>query len=260
MVITAIGVLFSTVSRSWHAVCITVAIKKLKIFQKEKVIMNVFKRMGDIISSNVNSMLDKMEDPKKMINLMITEMEDTEREIRMSIAEKTAEGESIRRNLESVNAATARWAERASLAVDNGNDDLAREAIIEKKKSSETAAILEKDLTTLDNIIVSLKEQLSEVSAKLTEMKAKRTELVERAAAAKNKMKVNETLREADSVRYAKKFEELQSRIEKWEAEAKIFSPDAKVKTAGESFEEMELSRDVEAELSALKNRNRETE
>ena len=99
--------------------------------------MNVFKRMGDIISSNVNSMLDKMEDPKKMINLMITEMEDTEREIRMSIAEKTAEGESIRRNLESVNAATARWAERAALAVDNGNDDLAREAIIEKKKSSE---------------------------------------------------------------------------------------------------------------------------
>ena len=215
--------------------------------------MNVFKRMGDIISSNVNSMLDKMEDPKKMINLMITEMEDTEREIRMSIAEKTAEGESIRRNLESVNAATARWAERAALAVDNGNDDLAREAIIEKKKSSETAAILEKNLITLDNIIVSLKEQLSEVSAKLTEMKAKRTELVERAAAAKNKMKVNETLREADSVRYAKDYGARAS-------EVMFFSPDTKVKTAGESFEEMELSRDVEAELSALKNRNRETE
>ena len=220
--------------------------------------MNVFKRMGDIISSNVNSMLDRMEDPKKMINLMITEMEETEREIRMSIAEKSAETESIRRNLESVNAQTARWAERAALAVDNGNDDLAREAIIERKKSAETAALLEKNIATLENIIVSLKEQLGEVSAKLTEMKAKRTELVERAAAAKNKMKVNETLRETDSVRYAKRFEELQSRIEKWEAEAKVFSADTHIKTTGESFEEMELSRDVEAELCALKNRNRE--
>ncbi|MGN0905616.1 MAG: PspA/IM30 family protein [Bullifex sp.] len=220
--------------------------------------MNVFKRMGDIISSNVNSMLDRMEDPKKMINLMITEMEETEREIRMSIAEKSAENESIKRNLESVNAQTARWAERAELAVDNGNDDLAREAIIERKKSAETAALLEKNIATLENIIVSLKEQLGEVSAKLTEMKAKRTELVERAAAAKNKMKVNETLREADSVRYAKRFEELQARIEKWEAEAKVFSGGTQVKTTGESFEEMELSRDVEAELSALKNRNRE--
>ena len=58
--------------------------------------MNVFKRMGDIISSNVNSALDKMEDPKKMINLMITEMEDTEREIKVSIAEKSAELDSIK--------------------------------------------------------------------------------------------------------------------------------------------------------------------
>ncbi len=220
--------------------------------------MNVFKRMGDIISSNVNSMLDRMEDPKKMINLMITEMEDTEREIRCSIAEKTAEQDSIKRNLESANAAVSRWAERAALAVDSGNDDLAREAIIERKKSAETAAILEKNISTLENIIVSLKEQLSEVNAKLTEMKAKRTELVERAAAAKNKMKVNETLREADSIRYAKRFEELQSRIEKWEAEAKVFSAAPQTKTTGESFEEMELSRDVEAELSALKNRTRE--
>ena len=217
--------------------------------------MNVFKRMGDIISSNVNSALDKMEDPKKMINLMITEMEDTEREIKVSIAEKSAELDSIKRNISSADDTVKRWAERAQMAVDKGNDEMAKEAIIEKRNALETLKALEANSATIENIIISLKEQLSEVSAKLNEMKAKRNDLLSRANAAKEKMKVNETLREADSIKYAKRFEELQSRIEKWEAEAKIFSTtQPQIKSTRESFEEMERERDIEEELAKLKN------
>ena len=226
-----------------------------KVFHEGDIKMNVFKRMGDIISSNVNSALDKMEDPKKMINLMITEMEDTEREIKVSIAEKSAELESIKRNISSADDTVKRWADRAQMAVDKGNDDMAKEAIIEKRNALENLKALEANSATLENIIISLKEQLNEVSAKLNEMKTKRNDLLSRANAAKEKMKVNETLREADSIKYAKRFEELQSRIEKWEAEAKIFSPSQKqIKSTKESFEEMELERDIEEELNKLKN------
>ena len=217
--------------------------------------MNVFKRMGDIISSNVNSALDKREDPKKMINLMITEMEDTEREIKVSIAEKSAELDSIKRNISSADDTVKRWAERAQMAVDKGNDEMAKEAIIEKRNALETLKVLEANSATIENIIISLKEQLSEVSAKLNEMKAKRNDLLSRANAAKEKIKVNETLREADSIKYAKRFEELQSRIEKWEAEAKVFSTtQPQIKSTRESFEEMERERDIEEELAKLKN------
>ena len=182
-------------------------------------------------------------------------MEDTEREIKVSIAEKSAELDSIKRNISSADDTVKRWADRAQMAVDKGNDEMAKEAIIEKRNALETLKALEANSATIENIIISLKEQLNEVSAKLNEMKAKRNDLLSRANAAKEKIKVNETLREADSIKYAKRFEELQSRIEKWEAEAKVFSTtQPQIKSTRESFEEMERERDIEEELAKLKN------
>lgn len=216
--------------------------------------MNVFRRMADIFNSNVNSALDKMEDPKKMINLMITEMEETEIQIRGSIAEKTAELTTLNREMNGYLEAENRWVERAKLAVEKENDELAKEAIIEKKKASEKAEILKSSITTLENILVSMKEQLEQVQAKLSEMKSKRSDLLNRAQAAKEKMKTNETLKEADSVKYMQRFEELQARIEKWEAEAKIFSSSTSgPKSTKETFEDMERDKAINDELSALK-------
>ena len=94
--------------------------------------MNVFKRMGDIISSNVNSLLDKMEDPEKMIDLSITKLEDAICEMKATIAEKSAE----RKRLESIvaerRAARDRWQERAKLAAEKNEDQMAKEALEER--------------------------------------------------------------------------------------------------------------------------------
>ena len=89
--------------------------------------MNVFRRMSDIISSNVNSALDKMEDPKKMINLMIDKMEETSVSIRASIAEKLAALTTLDRQIKEAEEAAGRWAERAKLALKKENDELAYE-------------------------------------------------------------------------------------------------------------------------------------
>ena len=125
--------------------------------------MNVFKRLSDIVSSNINSALDKMEDPKKMISLMIDEMEETAIEVRSSIAEKTAAQTTLEREIKSKEEAITRWTERAKMAVDKGNDDLAREAIAEKKTLEKQLVSLKSNLEVLKGIIVSLREQLSQV-------------------------------------------------------------------------------------------------
>lgn len=215
--------------------------------------MNVFRRMSDIISSNVNSALDKMEDPKKMINLMIDKMEETSVSIRASIAEKLAALTTLDRQIKEAEEAAGRWAERAKLALKKENDELAREAVIEKRKLEEQISALNESRSTISSITASLKEQLDQVNAKLAEMKAKRDDLVSRANAAKEKIRNNETLRESESADFARKFEELQARIERWEAEAKVSGKSAAQKTVRETFEEMETDAAVEAELEKLK-------
>lgn len=215
--------------------------------------MNVFRRMSDIISSNVNSALDKMEDPKKMINLMIDKMEETSVSIRASIAEKLAAMTTLERQIREAEEAAGRWAERAKFALKKENDELAREAVIEKRKLEEQISALKESRSTISSITASLKEQLDQVNAKLAEMKTKRDDLVSRANAAKEKIRNNETLRESESADFARKFEELQARIERWEAEAKVSGKSAAQKTVRETFEEMETDAAVEAELEKLK-------
>ena len=141
------------------------------------------------------------------------------------------------------------------MAVDKGNDDLAREAIAEKKTLEKQLVSLKSNLEVLKGIIVSLREQLSQVETKLEEVKGKRDELLARAKAAKEKMKTNEVVKNAESSEFARKFEELQARIERWEAEAKVFSEgsSSKVKGTSETFEEMERNKEIEDELTALK-------
>lgn len=215
--------------------------------------MNVFRRMSDIISSNVNSALDKMEDPKKMINLMIDKMEETSVSIRASIAEKLAAMTTLERQIREAEEAAGRWAERAKLALKKENDELAREAVIEKRKLEKQISTLNESRSTISSITASLKEQLDQVNAKLAEMKTKRDDLISRANAAKEKIRNNETLRESESADFARKFEELQARIERWEAEAKVSGKSAAQKTVRETFEEMETDAAVEAELEKLK-------
>ena len=132
--------------------------------------MNVFKRFSDIVSSNINSALDKMEDPKKMIALMIDQMEDTAIDLRASIAEKSAALATLERQCAETGDSIARWSGRARLALEKGREDLAREAIAEKKALESQVATLEGNADTLRSIVASLQEQLAQVEARLEEM------------------------------------------------------------------------------------------
>src|SRR5512136_2809831 len=108
--------------------------------------MGIFTRFRDIVNSNINAMLDKAEDPEKLIKLMIREMEDTLVELKASCAGVMAGSKKIERNISEVKARVEYWAEKAPLAVSKGRDDLAREALIQKKKYAERVTALEAEL------------------------------------------------------------------------------------------------------------------
>src|SRR5215468_8819054 len=115
--------------------------------------MGIFTRLSDIISSNLNAMLDKAEDPEKLIRLMIQEMEDTLIEIKASCAGVMATKKRVQRELDEVMARAEQWAQRAQLAMNKGREDLAREALVEKRRYRERARTLEQEGVQCDALI-----------------------------------------------------------------------------------------------------------
>jgi len=215
--------------------------------------MQMFKRVADIFNSHVNSVLDKMEDPAKMISLMITELEDTQTKARASMAGRKAEQTSLEREKAEFGKSVVRWEERAKLAITNGREDLAREALVEKKYASEQVKRVEEQLTTLTSILASQASQLTQIADKLKEVKDKQQILVQRARGAKEKKQVAQTLKNSDSADLARKFSELESKIERMEADAEMAGYHGSTSSSDE-FAKMENDSAIDAELESLKS------
>jgi len=214
--------------------------------------MRLFKRTRDIFASHINSALDKIEDPEKMIALMIRELEETEDKARASMAERRGELASLAREKRNLEESAARWEERATLAVANNREELAREALIEKKQARSQIAMIESQEENLNAILASQSVQLTQIGDKLAEVKEKRQILVNRAKSAKEKSEVAQTLKKSDSARIAATFSELESKIERMEADAQMASYHGS-RSSGDEFAKMERDAAVEEELAALK-------
>lgn len=211
--------------------------------------MRFFKRISDIISSNVNSVLDKFEDPEKMIDLSITELEDAIREMNITLAERKVQLNSLSTIIKDEKESIRRWNERAVIAAKNDKDELAREAIKEKITLGNKLKLDEESFSNITNLLESLNESKKEAEAKLSEMKAKSLELKTRAQVAKNKINTNEKIKSGDNAAWAKRMEEMKQKIEKWEALADI----TKTTKASTDFEDLETKEAIEKELKELK-------
>jgi len=214
--------------------------------------MGIFTRFTDIVSSNINAMLDKAEDPEKMIKLMIREMEDTLIEIKSSCAAVIAGRKKAQRKLDEIAERRDLWEERASLAVAKGKDNLAREALIEKRRFSNLAESLEKEISEHGALISQYQDDISELENKLSSAKEKKRTLIERHRKAQNKKRAQEDIRRMDSSDTMSRFEHLESRIERMEAEADMVNF-GKTPTVDEEFEDITADDDIEKELANLK-------
>jgi len=214
--------------------------------------MSIFTRFRDIISSNLNAMLDKAEDPQKLIRLMIREMEDTLVEIKTACAGVMAGGKKIKRQLEGLGTRAHYWEEKAELAVNKGRDDLAREALVEKRKFNRRTEALENDLAEHDLIIEQYQDDIRQLEDKLKSARDKQRMLVQRHIHAQKKKQAQEEMRRIDSSETVMKFDELENRIERMEAEADLVNYGKKT-SLEEELERLSVDEEIENELRALK-------
>ncbi len=213
--------------------------------------MGIFTRFRDIISSNINAMLDKAEDPEKLIRLMIREMEDTLVEIKTACAGVMAGGKKIKRQLEGLGTRARYWEEKAELAVNKGRDDLAREALVEKRKFNRRIETLESDLGEHDLLIEQYQNDIRQLEEKLKSARDKQRMLVQRHIHAQKKMQAQEEMRRIDSSETVMKFDELENRIERMEAEADLVNYGKKT-SLEEELERLSVDEEIENELRAL--------
>lgn len=215
--------------------------------------MGIFTRFRDIVSSNINAMLDKAEDPEKLIKLMIREMEDTLIEIKASCAGVMAGSKKIQRQADEVQSRIRYWEEKAPLAVSKGRDDLAREALIEKRKYTDKAEALQNELVEHDSLIKEYQDDIRQLEEKLESAREKQRVLVQRHIHANQKRQAQEDIRRANSNENLIKFDELENRIERMEAEADLVNFGANP-SLQEELESLSLDEEIENELRSLKS------
>ncbi len=205
--------------------------------------MGVFTRFKDIVNANINSLLDKAEDPEKMLKLMIQEMEDTIIELKTSCSAKMAEEIKLAKKIKEAEAYIERWQQRAKLAVEHGKEDLAREALVEKRCASEAYESMRENLDIVRQSVAEGKEEIKTLEDKLLQAKLKLKNLQE-----KNTLSRNANIDNHFDLK--SRFEAMEEKINRMDAWNDL---NRKSETADEKFKKMEKDAEIEKELAALK-------
>ena len=206
--------------------------------------MSIFTRFKDIVNSNINSLLDKAEDPEKMLRLMIGEMEDTVIDLKTTTAARMAEAIRSEKKVDEAKATVERWQGRAELAIEKGKDDLAREALIEKKHAQEAYERALENISSLKKSVEEGKEEIRTLEDKIKAAKDKLATLQREQARAQE--------RRDSSVNLNARFEEMENRINRMNAHNDL-SKKSEEKSAEEKFSEMEKNDEIEAEIERIK-------
>lgn len=215
--------------------------------------MSVFSRMTDIVNSNLNALLDKAEDPEKMVRLIIGEMEETLVEVRSTSARAIADRKELTRRHEQLREEAGEWERKAELAVSKDRDDLARAALVEKSKADELAESVESDLDVLDSTLAKLNGDIGALQAKIKDAKARQNAIVVRGQAAKVRLGVRRQLNDHNIDDAMIRFEQYERKMD--ELEGHIESYDLGKQTLTEEIEQLEVDEAVDEELKRLKER-----
>lgn len=214
--------------------------------------MGIFTRFRDIVSSNINAMLDRAEDPEKLIRLMIREMEDTLVELKSACAGVMAETKKAERQRDEAGARSRFWADKAELAVSKGRDDLAREALVEKRRYQQREEALDRELGDHQSLSDQYQSDIRQLEDKLKSAREKQRLLVQRHIHAERKRRAQEDIRRVDSAETVFKFDELENRIERMEAEADLVNY-GRTHDLEDQLNRLSVDEDIERELESLK-------
>ncbi|MEA1649498.1 phage shock protein PspA [Nitrospirillum sp. BR 11164] len=214
--------------------------------------MGIFSRLSDIINSNLNAILDRAEDPEKIIRLVIQEMEDTLVEVRSSAVKTVAEKKEIERRLVELRREAEEWQRKAELALSKDREDLAKGALMARAKIAEAADGLTTDLGRLDEALAKTNDDIGQLQAKLQDAKTRERAIVARQKTATARLKVKTQLHDDRITDAFSRFEQIERNLDVLEGKAEVLDMGRKRSLADE-IAELESNDKVESELQALK-------
>jgi phage shock protein A len=215
--------------------------------------MGIFSRLSDIINSNINSLLDKAEDPEKMIRMVIQEMEETLVEVRSTTAKIIADKKELARRNEKLGKQAQDWQQKAELALSKQREDLAKAALMEKAQVNEVIDLVKEDVRKLDESLDKLTREIEQLQVKLNDARARQKAMLMRHSATQSRHTVNSTLYSSNIDQALNRFEHFERKIETMESEIEATVIGRKGIAA--EFEALEKDGKIEQELAALKSK-----
>ncbi len=213
--------------------------------------MTIFSRITDIIGANLNALLDKAEDPGKMVRLIIKEMEDVLVEVRSTAARAIADRKDLLRRQQWHAAEADEWQHKAEVAVAKGRDDLAKRALAERNRSRDAAAAFDRELGLIGETLDKLNGDIGALLAKIKDAKTQQHAIAMRGQAAKTRLGLRRQLNDHNVDDAMRRFEQYERKMD--DLEGQVESYDLGQKTLADEIADLEEDELVESQLAALK-------
>ena len=214
--------------------------------------MSIFSRTRDIFAANMTELLDRAEDPARMIRMIILEMEETLVEVRASAAKTIADGKDMRRTLNRLDELQMSWTEKAELALSKGREDLAKAALLERQKAADMATGLKAEIDLVEDTLKGYEADIAKLQGKLREARARQNAISHRLESAVTRAKARELLNGNRTEDAFSRFEVLERRADFAEGRAEALGMTGP-KSLEEEIAELKASEKVDAELEAMK-------
>jgi phage shock protein A len=228
--------------------------------------MGIFSRLSDIVNSNISSMLERAENPEKIVRLIIQEMEDTMVEVRSSAAKSLAERGDLERRIRQMEATVGDWRRKAELAVEKGREDLAKAALVAKNRALESVSALREELSSIDEGLAKTDNDLTKLQAKLDEAKKRQQAILVRRRTAGDRLKVRQRTHDSRIDDALNRYDEIERKLSGVEGQVDAYDmgqrkpgQDSKdqVESLESELEKLENESVVEKELAELRDQVR---